>query len=51
MWRRETTGVTKGQETTVWGISVLLFNEDKIKEAASIFQPFPGMREALVKAA
>jgi hypothetical protein len=43
--------VTKGQETTVWGISVLLFNEDKIKEAASIYQPFPGMREALVKAA
>lgn len=47
----ETTGVSKGKETSVWGISVLLFDDQKIKEAAAIYQPFPGMREALVKAA
>ena len=47
---RETTGINKGEWTTVWGITVLLFNEDKISEAAAIYQPFPGMREALIKA-
>lgn len=42
--------MSKGTEASVWGISVLLFDEQKIKEAAAIYQPFPGMREALVKA-
>lgn len=45
----ETTGITKGEWTTVWGITVLIFNKEKISEVASIYQPFPGMREALVQ--
>ncbi len=48
---RETTGITKGEWTTVWGISLLVFNEDKIAESAAIYEPFPGMREALVNGA
>jgi hypothetical protein len=46
----ETNGVSKGKDSSVWGISVLLFDDQKIKEAAAIYQPFPGMKEALVKA-
>lgn len=47
----EVRGVSKGKESNVWGISVLLIGDDKITEAAAIYQPFPGMKEALVKAA
>ena len=35
--------------SSVWGITVLLFNEKQIKEAASIFQPFPKMQQSIVK--
>jgi ketosteroid isomerase-like protein len=46
----KTTGEYKGTSTTVWGITFLLFNEaGKISESAAIYQPFPGMREALLK--
>ena len=51
MLARETTGQFTGEWCTVWGITMLTFNKDKISEAASIYQPFPGMREELVKAA
>ena len=48
----ETTGVYKDTHCTVWGITYLAFNKDcKIVEVASSYQPFPGMRESLVKAA
>ena len=41
--------ISKGKESNVWGISVLLIGDNKITEAAAIYQPFPGMKEALVK--
>ena len=47
----EVKGTSNGKESEVWGISVLLIGDNKINEAAAIYQPFPGMKEALVKAA
>ena len=42
----------KDTHCTVWGITYMAFNEDcKIVEVASSYQPFPGMRESLVKSA
>ena len=46
---RETQGLYKGDKSSVWGITVLLFNDKQIKEAASIFQPFPKMRKSISK--
>lgn len=45
----ETQGLYKDDKSSVWGITVLLFNEKQIKEAASIFQPFPKMRKNISK--
>ena len=50
-WCRHTSGVYKDESTSVWGLNVLTFNEKGlIDEVASVYQPFPGMREALLKA-
>lgn len=46
-----TTGTLKGDWSSVYGLEMLVFNkEGKVAEIASLYQPFPPQRKALLKA-